>query len=566
MQLRPLLFLLLLGLLIGCGARERTQQVYDEWGRASLQGETTRAGEIAVAARADGSMVMLAAFGRNLQATETLEIQIIDNNNQVMANFPIALQGESPRDLQLIAQDDMATAAWIEQIDSWRVLRIVTFGWDGVVEDERLVSAENSDIRWYRLQYANADSFYLFWLDDSDTLFGEFWQSGERDSIFAQSNVNSADFDEAVDGTLHIVWMSDEDHLTYTQLPPNRLRPRSARGIPITTDQIHLTLDQTDAYVSWIDDSSSQIFYTTFAIPTIVPTDLISSDATALPIQSDYPPTRMAAQSTTYPYTQLADANLASALVDTNSRIVTRQGQHAEAIFATTLQLQTRSRQYSQPVVAYFQAGALIGYQALTWTGANSGGVAISADRQDNLYLGWSDVQRGDKPVYLITTHPELRAATDSLTMRDYWLIGVGGIGRILQAFRLIPLVLPWLLAPVFYFFFVVALVSGDTVQTRAQNAFLLGVVIYEAVKMWFGLRGDVPLVRYIPNMGLLDPAVYQLLIYIVPLVILTISSLIVWFVYMRRARQVVHSTWFILLILLDYTLSLAFYALQYYA
>lgn len=565
--LKALLCCWILVLLIGCGVRERTQQVYDEWGRASLQGEASRGGEIGIAARSDGSLVMLAWFGRNPQNDEILQIQTINEQNEIVATFPIALGGQSPSDLQLIAHADEVLAAWIVQSGSWRVLRVLSVGWEGVSGAIDLtISAENSDTRWHTIKPSNNDTSHIFWLDGNNILHGERLQNNRVERIFDQSNVSHADFVESADGTLQIIWVSDENLLNYTQLPPNRPRLRSARALtsPIAEiDNLTLAIDQSHAYTAW-RDSSSQIFYTTFPLPDIIPTDLVNSVPISLTISTHYPPARFPAQSTTYPYTQLSNAT--GDITISPSGLTTRYEQTDEAVFVTTVRLQTNNRQQSQPVLVYLRDGEIHGYQTLTWTGNNSGKVAVSADQNNHLYLAWLVIQRGDKPVYLITTQPTLRDAMSDLVWGDYWIILIGGIGRMLQAFRLLPLVLPWLLMPMFYFFLVVAIMGGNTAHWRARNAFLLGIIVYEIVKFWFGLRGDVALLRFIPNVGLLTPNLAQLLIYTIPLVTLTSSIFLTWLLYIRRVREVVHSTWFILVILLDHIISLTFYAIAFFA
>ncbi len=535
--------------LFGCATRQRTQQVYEEWGRASLQGEALRGDEIGVAAQSDGSLVMQAWFAESSQNGEIVHIQTLNTNNEIVATYPLELRGESPSDLQLLTRDEMATAAWIEQVGNWRVLRTVSFEWDGTLGEERMISAENSDIRWFNIQYTNK-GFYIFWLDDNDTLFGEHFHNGETDRIFEQADVRAASFAESADSTLHIVWVSAEQRLTYTQLSPNRPRPRSVSGLSLNATDLSLLLDKTHAYVTWLDEQSLQPFYTTFPIPDVVSADL-TGNAIPLSLPVNYPP------------------HSATPALDATNNInttVALAGQREEATLAATMQLQTRNRQRAQPIIIYFQAGAIRGQQMLTWTDENSRGVGIAADGDDNLYLSWVDVQRGDRPVYLMTTQPELRDAIDELTLHDYRVILVRGGGRLFQAFKLIPRFLSPLLTSVFYFFFVIAIVSGNTVRARARNAFLLGIILYEAVKFWVGLRGDVALLRFIPNMGLLDPVLYQRLVYLVPLLILIVCTFFVWLFYLHRARKIVHSTWFIALILLDYTFSLAFYAIEFFA
>jgi hypothetical protein len=556
--------ILLLALLIGCGVRERTPRVYAEWGRGSLQGVATRGGEIGVVARADGSLVMLAWFGRDDQSAEVVHIQTVDNDNQIRSTLPISLDGESPSDLQLIAHDDELAAAWIVQVDRLRVLRIVPFGWDGALGENRVViSAENSDVRWYRIQSASQGGFYLFWLDENDHLFGEWHHNGGSERIFEQSDVKHADFAEAADATLHLIWLSAENRLNYTQLSATSQRTRSSSDLILTANGLTLLLDETVVTVSWIDQPAQQILAINFPITGIESAEWNHTDPTAIPLPGGYPPVQTGTASATFP------SSLSSGLGDAapaGGQLVSLRGQRAEAILTTTLWLETRNHRQAQPVIIYFQAGILTGYQMLSWTQGKSDGVAISADANNHLYVGWIDVLRGDNPVYLITTQPTLRDAASRLAAQDYRVIARDGFGRILQAFGLIFVVLPWLLTPVFYFCFVVAIVYGNTNTVQARNAFLLGIILYEGVKYWFGLRGDVPLMRFIPNMGLLDPARYTTFVYAIPPIILAVCLIFVWLFYIRRAREVVHSTWFIFVILLDYTLSLAFYALAYFA
>lgn len=552
----PVFLFLLLGTfsLLGCGMRERTQRVYDEWGRASLQGQASRGGEIGLAVQSDGSAVTLGWFGRNSQNDEVLQVKTINNLNETIAEFDIELGGTSPSNLQLVANGDEVLAAWIVQSGSWRALRIVRFDWVGESDGEALlISAENSDVRWFNIETTSSDDAYLFWLDDTNTLHGEQFIANSFTGILEQEDVRAADF-VATQSSLHIAWTNIENTLFYAQHSPDQQTIRGTRTLTnVDSDSLTLSLDSSHAYIGW-QQSPDPVTFTAFDTPTAIPFDLTNSVAMSLTVPNQYPPQRYFGQEMT------------SELALPVGNVVSASRPSDVTMLATMMRVATNYREQAQPVVFYLQDGEMVGYQVLTWTGNDSGKLAISADADNNLYLAWLDIQRGDKPVYLMTTQPDLREATSRLTWRDYGLIVGGGIGRIAQAFRLIPLVLPWILTPVFYFFFVVAFVGGNTSHWRARNAFLFGVLIYTAVKYWFGLRGDPALLQFIPNAGLLVPATKQLLIYTVPIIILTISVMLIWGIYIRRARQVSHSTWFFFIVLLDFILSLSVYALEFFA
>jgi hypothetical protein len=108
-----------------------------------------------------------------------------------------------------------------------------------------------------------------------------------------------------------------------------------------------------------------------------------------------------------------------------------------------------RRKEQGQVSAVYFQAGAPVTYQQITFTPASSGFPAILSDQGDQLYITWleSGAESG-YDVYFSSTAPDIRKALGSLTWDDVGRLGPEVVFGLLGGAVLVPLALAWVVAP----------------------------------------------------------------------------------------------------------------------
>ncbi len=235
-----------------------------------------------------------------------------------------------------------------------------------------------------------------------------------------------------------------------------------------------------------------------------------------------------------------------------------------EVVLAASVQYATRTRQQYQPTLIYLQDGAVLGYQAITWTDHPLVFPVIAEDAAHQLYLAWNDAsgESFQYPVYLATTAPGLQKSWQRLTGDDYVAIAADLANRAVSGVVFFPLAAIWLVISFFALFVALGLSRGDLYGGRGRVV-LLGVLwLYWASKYLTTYQ----IIAYLPFLSYLAPVTGQLLILLVPVLVLMISTALVGLVYIRRAeRDYSVMRAYLAIVAIDWVLSLVIYSIGHY-
>jgi hypothetical protein len=225
-----------------------------------------------------------------------------------------------------------------------------------------------------------------------------------------------------------------------------------------------------------------------------------------------------------------------------------------------------RQKEQGQVSAVFFEDGAPVGYQQITFTPANSGFPAILSDESGQLYITWleSGAESG-YDVYFSSTAPDIRAALRSLTWDDLGRLGPEVLFGLLGGVVLVPLALAWIIAPLVVF-------GLSSVIRRQDESFTsLGVLISLALVIaayWVSKLLLMPTIpNYVPFSAWLPiiPTAFNLPLQVgVPLLITGLALAIAWRYTYGRDRP---SPFFFLLIYMavDSVLTMAVYGVTFY-
>ena len=235
--------------------------------------------------------------------------------------------------------------------------------------------------------------------------------------------------------------------------------------------------------------------------------------------------------------------------------------------FQTQLEYLMRKEQ-AQISAVFFQDGAPIAYQLLSFTPTVSRYPAILSDQAGQLYLTWleSGAPSGYS-VYFASTAPDIRQALSGLTADDAGRLAAETIFGLLGGVVLAPWLLAWVMVPL--------VILGVTAPIRREDDSLTspGVVVSLALALaayWAGklllmpgLPSYVPFSAWLP---MIPPGLNLPLQVGVPLLIAGLGLVVAWrYTYYGSERP---STLFFLLIYaaLDGALTMAIYSPVFYA
>jgi hypothetical protein len=225
-----------------------------------------------------------------------------------------------------------------------------------------------------------------------------------------------------------------------------------------------------------------------------------------------------------------------------------------------------RRKEQGQVSVVFFQDGAPVGYQQITFTPANSGFPAVLSDEAGQLYITWleSGAESGYN-VYFSSTAPDIRKALSGLTWDDVGRLGPELLFGLLGGAVLVPLAMAWIIAPL------VVIGVTSVIRRRDESFTNTGVLVSLALAMgayWVSKLLLMPTIPdYVPFSAWLPfiPPVLKLPLQVgVPLLIAGLALALAWRYTYGRDRP---SPFFFLLIYMavDSVLTMSVYGVTFY-
>ncbi len=224
-------------------------------------------------------------------------------------------------------------------------------------------------------------------------------------------------------------------------------------------------------------------------------------------------------------------------------------------------------KERGQVGLLFFQQGAPVAYQLLSFTSVRSEHPALSRDSEGYLYATWLEGREPSGfPVYLAGTAPEMRSALRPLTPEDVGRLSVETLFGLLTGALLFPLIFVWLIPPM------LLLGLTSAIWRREERLLSPGVLIsltlalaaYWAGKLAIlpGIRHYVPFSAWIP---FIPPWLAPILRWGVPPLLTGLAFLTAWGYTYRRQQP---SLLFFLFIYaaVDGVLTLAVYGVLVYA
>jgi hypothetical protein len=233
--------------------------------------------------------------------------------------------------------------------------------------------------------------------------------------------------------------------------------------------------------------------------------------------------------------------------------------------FHTTLEYLRRKEQ-GQVVTIFFQGGAPVGYQQISFTPASSDFPFILSDQAGQLYITWlvSGAESG-YDVYFSSTAPDIRRALSSITWGDVGQLSAETIFGLLGGVVLIPLALAWIIVPL------IVLGMTSVLRRKVERFTSPGVVVSLVLAIgayWLSKLTLMPTIRdYVPFsawLPFMPPALNLPLQVVVPLLITGLALAIAWRSTYAQDRP---SPFFFLIIYatVDAALTMAVYGVTFY-
>ena len=580
--------------LTGCSdPRVHTPEVTAVWGRGQQIGQTLRTVPSGLAVTPDGEQVFT-VWGERIAEDAPLTLHFIAFDKQgdkrvetTLALTPNSLRqltlywDDNGRRLHLIWRDSQATqgALWHTQLS--------TSG--EIITEPTPISPPEHALAWSKGVLLESGDLIFMWQEENGDLYGQqLRQVGQAQPTLLKEETVGADFQIDDQNHLHLATTTrnaqHELDFSYTMLDPLLLTeivpPTPLLSLPLgqgTSNRIVrgpiLALDQGHLYVSWtrrlttLAGTLQRLYYVALPITsegTQIPPDLTADQFISIP--SLFPPVNNVPAEGYFNYQELSQAG--SSLFGTASASrapVTLNLQASETILAAPLNYSTRTREARQPTMIYFQDGQLKGYQLVTWTDLPSANLVLTADEQGQLYLLWTDVTNDvtGSPLYLATTAVTFRGAWDQLNGQDYLVISSEIANRLALGVSFVPLVASWVMIPFIWIFIVMLVSSGGLYGPKGHRPLLTALFIYWAFKH----IGTPQILTYIPALYVFPPTIAPLLIYLIPLLTLLISTSLAGIFYFRPARgDMTLVPAYLLIVGIDFALSLTVYSLGYFS
>jgi hypothetical protein len=217
--------------------------------------------------------------------------------------------------------------------------------------------------------------------------------------------------------------------------------------------------------------------------------------------------------------------------------------------------------QEHQIVNLVFADGELLGYQVAGNTTHWSRLSHLVADQNALLHLSWVDgLEPGPSDVFYASTSPAVRERVDRLTGDDLLFAALNTAFSAVAGLPALPLAIAWLVPALIWAFLASRfLLRGQGLaDTRGYLALAVGVVLYEAAKLYFtpGLLSYVPFSVSVP---FLPVAWYAPLRALVPAAILAMGGVGVVVAFFRaEVRDLLAAT--LIFCLIDAFLTLMIY------
>lgn len=226
-----------------------------------------------------------------------------------------------------------------------------------------------------------------------------------------------------------------------------------------------------------------------------------------------------------------------------------------------------RRKEQGQVSTVFFQGGAPVAYQQISFSPGSSDYPAILSDKAGHLYATWLEgaVSSGYN-VYFASTAPDIRDALSRLTLNDIGQLGPEMLFGLLGGVMLAPLALIWVVAPL-------VILGLTSLIRRTDDRFTsLGVILslalalvaYWASKLAFmpGIEDYVPFSAWLP---FIPPSLNLTLRLGVPLLVAVLALGIAWRSTYGRDRPSI--LFFLLMyVMIDGVFTLAVYGPIFYA
>ncbi|MBN1872845.1 MAG: hypothetical protein JXA33_01335 [Anaerolineae bacterium] len=591
-------------LLVGCTTRVHTPRVLPEWGRAGQVGVTSRPQTVGLLVSPKGDQIVMAWPSHDAHTeTDYLHFLVLDDSGKVLFDQNLTPAIPYLRQVQLLwgSQEEVHVFLSTGPRDArtlWYMCLPPVTMWDTdtlSLEDVQQLSAAEVSIAEYTVAPLVSGDVLILWRTTGKEVFAGLTHHTEMATypimahqILADANIhrNVLQVDLKVDGrgNVHIIWLTREsvtqlgiyrallDMNTWQLVSPQLAATISLAGqtSPNIVEGPILSLDRTRAYIHWTRRdflSGNKLLYT-LALPLTAAAEM--SESSVLRASSSFPPPTSVIVGE-FAYQHLAQPAEWETEAASLYRVPTSSQQRGcvylseEVVLPLSMQYATRTQRQFQPTLAYWRDGQFLGYQVLTWTHDPSVYPVVAADIRGNLYVAWLDMAGVDfqYPVYLASTAPGLHAAWRWLTWHDIGTIVVDYASRIASGVVLFPLIAMWFFLPFLWIFAMLS--QGDGYGRRGRYILLVALFLYWTSKYLTTFQ----ILTYIPTLATLPPAIGQLLIYLMPVLILFVSVVLGSGGFLRkRCRLAVEFSamrTYSAIIMVDVILSLCVYAIGYF-
>ena len=574
-----LVFVVVSGILAGCGTPLRSERASADWSRGVLLGQAGLNAPVAMASTVGGDTVLAWVGAPGDDDAVALHLVQVDVAGQVVVDHDLAFPAENPTQVGLApAGSGELHIFWIDKEGDIRRLLYSRLDAAGnALYAPEPISPLGIAVSSYTLLPGDDGQVHIFWSCEEGDLAGLYYSRLGVDGARLADNatLQSKGYDAAAcvdrDGEIHLVWSQRPDYgeraVYYARFDPDAealVSPRQlalyAAPLGIVAHSPEIGLARDDVYVFWalerrgggVSNPSADSYFMVF--PQDRPELVIRPERLVIP--ADNHPD-LDEWDTGLPVRDLAavpDGVLPSTFVYLASASRT----HEDVLpVAYAVQIDGRTKSTVQIVLAVWRDGEILGYQIAGKTANFSGQPRLLADGRGNLNLAWLDTAGfGTFDVYYASTAEAMRSDANRLTGRDVGSAVLSVLWGVAQAVGMLPIAFIWLFLPLILVVIYVFLRAESDMAERGPRVMLVvAAVLYTTCKYLFqpNWLAALPLPRQ------LSAGAANAFMYAVPVVISLLAAGIT-VLYIRRRQYASLLPSFLVFVAADALVTLLLY------
>ncbi len=540
-------------------------------------GSAANSERVGLAVAPDGEQIALAWATHPAEGRERIHLLTLHGDGSMATDQDLEPAVDDVKQVQLLMRPDgtldvlWSAGKWQERALWFSPLTPVAAGSAAPALEPQQISPAGVALHWFKAGRLPSGRLLVLWQDGDGRLGG--WLEGGEEPFWLLDGVLQVDFRLDETGLVQLAWSVQK---SVTRIVLVRAEYDLASKTLSDPELIHTVVtagssasDVVDGPVLGQQDGGLVLAWTQKVVNLMGTTENLfvmrwpDGEAHQVGILPFFPP-RTALQGEQVAYGPIAPEAASSRTASISRAPFVLDAPDNQTVLVTSALYMTRSRQEYQPTLVFLRDGQVLGYQALTWTDKPSIKPAAAADENRNLYVAWLDAtgESHQYPVYLASTNPDLHAAWDRLTGRDYLVMAADLGSRVSTGVFLIPLTVIWVLLPFPLIILAMWLTHGDLYGRRGRWLLIASLVVYWIAKYLFTFQ----VLENLPGLSSISPAVGAVLVYLVPLLTLALVAVPVWLIYVRRAGDdfSVMRAYFTIAVI-DWLVSMAVYAIGYF-